>query len=597
VDEEQVPPLPAFQLRLFATLEQRLQSAGRAAMLLAVERIESCIVDLDPSGLIPADFIEFKVLGTQSPHVDGGVMDARVAIGDLATLAERLCSLAKVTPTDPFAADLILAEELCSTWSISRKTLDRLRRKGLSARRISLADGTVRVGFHPMSVDAFALKHRSSIDRAGAFTRIPREQQEEMIRRAAKYRRILRMSLNATAQRLANRFNRSLEAVRQLLRRHDLRLRRAGSAAHSLKIMQGVEVARPPSPIFGDSGPLNASRRALAFRAWRMGIDIGTIARKLRRSRASVRRALFVSRAERLFPLLVGEDLIGPTLPTFAIEGAEDVFLRPKPVCEGLGAGSPTDLLEFLNSTQASHPPLGHVERKRIEAYQFLRYRARRMIDALGSAHPRAGNVDQIEVYLLWASRLKAELIRSQFPMMMKTIAGRAARAPSELPVPILTDLLIGGITEIGRIVDRFDPASTGRLAAPAAIAVDRFIATRLRSITSRPSDSMHKRATAIIPKGVKFPDWTLRVNVWQEFLELDPRVRAAAESGVASTQARSIDLLRARYGLQDGPPRTLAELAKQFDTTPARMAAMEHDYVVHALRVSRATLTPSVHA
>lgn len=590
-----MPPLPAFQLRLFATLEQRLQSAGRAEMLTAVERIESCVSELEPSGLIPEDFIEFKILGASSAAAQHGVMDARTVISDLATLAERLCSHARIAPTDPFATDLVFAEELCARWSISRKTLDRLRKKGLSARRIAMADGTVRVGFHPKPVEAFAIRYRHSIERAGAFTRIPRAQQDEMIRRATKYRRLLSLSLNATAQRLSKRFDRSLEAVRQLLRRHDIRLRRAGSAAHSMRIMQGVEHARPPAPIFGDTGTLNASRRALAFRAWRMGVDIGTIARKLRRSRASVRRALYLSRAERLLPLLVGEDLIGPTLPTFALEGADEVFLRPKPVCEGLGANSPTDLLEFLHSTASAHPPLGHVERKRIEAYQYLRYRSRRMIDGLGKSHPRAGSVDQIEVYLLWASRLKAELIRSQLPLMLKTIEGRTGKTPSELPVVLISELLIGSIGEIGRVIDRFDPASKGRLAAPAAISIDRFIATRLRSAATGATDAWTRRATAIIPQGVAFPDWTRRVNVWQDFLELDPRVRAATESGLASTQERSADLLRARYGLLDGPPRTLADLAKHFETTPARMAAMEHDYVVHALRVSRATLTPSV--
>lgn len=589
--EDPVPPLPALQLSLCQNLERRLAGLPRERIFAAVERIEAATAEIDPSGMLPAEFISFRVLGERNPGLTDpslSVIDAATAIADMSALAERLTAGASLSLTDAFAADLLTAEQLCGRWNISRKTLDRLRKRGLVGRRIMLEDGKARIGFSKGVVAGFQQRNEKAISRAGAFSRIPADLEREMIRRAVRYKRVLGMSLNAAALRIAQRFGRSHEAVRQLLKRHDARLKRAKSAAQSRALMRGfsTQTISPPEPIFDETSPLNARRRAVAFRAWRMGVSIAAISRKFRRSRASVRRAINLSRAERLWPLLVGESLIGPTLPTFEMKDAEEVLLSPVPVKTGLGAGAPRDLLAFIESARNRQPPIAYEERTRLVAYQFIRFRARKLVESLSRSHPQAGAVDHAETLLRWASRLKVELIRPHLRLMLETIELRLGRPAVEIPSALLIDLLNKSIDGMGRVVDSYDPARTGRLAAAIGMSIDKLVSTWGRTHSVGVYAQPSKRAVPRIPPGVAFNDWTLRVSPWQKWVEPDARLRGLIEA--RSLPAKQADLLGARFGLSGGPPLALVDLAVRARMSAIRLAVVEHDMLAQALSVCR---------
>ncbi|MFZ4573482.1 MAG: hypothetical protein ACOYN0_03730 [Phycisphaerales bacterium] len=586
-----MPPLPALQLSLSQNIERRLSALPRDLVFAAVVRIEHATLELSDAGMVPAEFLLFSALG-ERPASTGeaglSVVDARAAIADLSALAERLTSIAGLAQRDPFAVGLLTAEQLCASWKVSRKTLDRLRKRGLVGRRITLTDGKARIGFSPEVVRRFFERHERSIVKAGAFSRIPAPLEREMIRRAVKYKRLLGMSLNAAALRISQRFGRSHEAVRQLLKRHDSRVKRAKSAAHSRLIMRGpaaVPVA-PPEPIFDETSPLNARRRAVAFRAWRLGVSVSTISRKFRRSRASVRRAINLSRAERLWPLLVGDALVGPMLPTFERREAAEVLLSPVPVRTGLGAGAPRDLLAFLDSARSRQPPIAHEERTRVVAYQFIRFRARKLIESLSRSHPQAGAVDHAETLLRWAARLKSELIRPHLRLMLETVELRLGRPAVEIPSNLLIDLLRRSLDVMGRVVDGFEPARAGRLASPMGLAIDKLVSTWGRQHSVGVYAQPSKRAVQRIPVGVAFSDWTLTVCPWQRWLEPDPRIRALIEA--RALPVKLADTLGARFGLMGNAPLTVTELAARLRVSPIRLAIVEHEMLAQALSVSR---------
>ncbi len=79
-------------------------------------------------------------------------------------------------------------------------------------------------------------------------------------------------------------------------------------------------------------------------------------------------------------------------------------------------------------------------------------------------------------------------------------------------------------------------------------------------------------------------PDWTLRVDPWQAWLEPpEPLVRRLRGS---DTSSRDDDLLRARWGLSGAggaPPRTLADLALAHRLTPARLTTLERRAIAAA--------------
>ena len=103
-------------------------------------------------------------------------------------------------------------------WGVSRKTLERWRREGLIARRVTGENGKPRLVFAAGVVERFE-KGRGGKMGAG-YTRIDERVEARMLRRAAVYAR-MGCSLNQAARRIAERYGRAHETVRQLLKRSE----------------------------------------------------------------------------------------------------------------------------------------------------------------------------------------------------------------------------------------------------------------------------------------------------------------------------------------------------------------------------------------
>jgi hypothetical protein len=193
------------------------------------------------------------------------------------------------------------------------------------------------------------------------------------------------------------------------------------------------------------------------------------------------------------------------------------------------------------------------------------------------------------ETRLLWAARLKAEMVRSELPVALRTMVARMGRDPRELPPRALAglgsgpSLLLAAVDGLIEGVSRFDPLRGGRLAATASIAVDRAVTTWLREngMDRAGGAGAAGRAT---PRSDTTPieDWTRRVDAWQAWLEPEEAVAAWVRAGDQSDGERRV--LAMRYGLDGGPPRTPAEVARVLKTTPTRVSAMERTAVARIL-------------
>jgi hypothetical protein len=333
--------------------------------------------------------------------------------------------------------------------------------------------------------------------------------------------------------------------VRQVLRRHGPAL-------------------RPGRP-----GPPSARERELIARATWLAIDPALTAARLGRSVPSVRRAADDERAARL-----------RVLPGVLPAGTDaTASWRGEPVSSGLGAPGETDLLRFIRAARSGGVVLGAVERPRTLAYRALLSRAASGIAALPPHGAGANDLDRIETDLRWAVRLKAELVRSQLPLLVRTIESVLARPMEEIRAGLLVGLVAQALGALSEAVDAFEPGKGGRLAGPAGLALTR-IATRF--VRDQPREGGRARATALLAEGVTIPDWARRLCPWQAFqgrrwLEPDARVRLVMPTDLERR------LLDRRYGW--GPaPATLREAALELGMTPMRAAAMEREAVHRAL-------------
>jgi hypothetical protein len=566
-----VPPLPRLTLPALLAIERSLADAARDELLRVVAEAESLAAQLDAQGTYPEDWLRFRLIpgapATTSTSTSTGTITGTQLRAELSPFVERLCDQAQLTER-AMGDRAVTATALAERWKVSRQTLTRLRREGLIARRVRGANGRPTIVFDAGVVEAF---ERTQPPRE-TYSRLGPALEARMVARAARYHRLLGLSLNDAAKRIAARYGRSHEAVRQVLKR---RAMKPASPAR----------AKPPAAteVFAPDAPLDARRRAIMWRAWRLGVDPGAMARKYRRSRPAIRRALSLARADRLRALLEGHSLVGHVVPAYrADDGAQ--FLAPTPVRTGLFQPAPQDLLALLIAAREKHPPIAVEEKSRLHAYQFLRFDARRRIEALDRLFPGASDVDIIETRLRWAAHLKAELVRSQLRLIVETLDARFGRPLEQTPPNALPAVLAAAIHAAADTVDAFDSSRGGRLAAATGLAIDRLAARLIKdtTVTAAPG----RRASLVLGPGIAIPDWTLNVCTWQRWLEPDPRIRRACDAGLLTESTSRF--LRLRFGWTGEHPRTLDEVAKELRTRADRVTLIERRALAEALSAVR---------
>lgn len=569
-----MPRLSALRTRALAELARQLRfesadaarrQLGRAEQL-AVELLEGA-AEKDAAPAFPEEWVVFRITGLRTESALAGgeaVMLVREAvIADLGPLVERLSSAAGIEEKDLLAkagkggalggpwSDV---PAVCERWKVSRKTLERYRRMGLIGRRVRLGKGKERVVFSEDVLRLFERVQGLRVRGAAEFSRISKDERLAMIDAARAMRAEKGWTLDRCARALAKEHGRAAETVRQMLRKHD---------------------ERAPEAIFGERGPLTEHERGIVANTAQRAGKMTEAARRLGRTRGTAYRVLGDQRAARLRGLALG----GPVSPEFERADAETRLLGVRAAREGLGRGGHADAAAVIAEAATIGPVSATEERARAAAYWYLRWRAASTIARLARHGARAGEIDAIERDLLWASRLKAELVRSQLPLIVRTVETQTGRVIAEAGEAERAEVVRIGLVAVIEAVEQFDPFKGGRLAAPVGVALGRAVSVWMKARrgdgggeVGGPAGRARRMAAALSPAPAD--DWTRRVNVWQKWLDLD----SSARTRMAAMDARTRRVVEVRFGLGVGgvgPPRTMGEVAAELGTTPTRIAAM----------------------
>jgi hypothetical protein len=577
----------ARQLR-FESPEAARRQLARAEALAAQLLEESALVKRGgspPPDAYPEEWVVFRITGLRvdgaKERESGGVVVREALLGDLPALVDRLSAAAKLTVGDldvaregdgkaritggraASATPVVWfgAEELCARWKVSRKTLDRYRRLGLVSRRVGLGRGRERVVYSAECVGAFERVHGERVRGAGAFSRMDARALERVARRAARYHARFGWSLHRCAQRIAAREGRSVETIRNVLRRMDRGAR---------------------TPVFDEAGPIDAEQSAWIERAARRGGNLSTAAARVRKTRATVYRVVASRRAARLREL----DLRGPVGPTFLRADAGEVLLGHAAASTGLGEPGAASVGAIVRASAEMEPEAAGHEAARSAAYWYLLWWCSRAIGALPRHGAGAAELDAIETRLLWASRLKAEMVRAQLPLLVRAIEAQTDRRLATITGSVLSELVGLGLEAVIEAVDRFDPFKGGRLAAPVGIGLTRAISQWLRGNRERVGLGSPGRAAARVDMDqLGIEDWSRRVHSWQAWLEPPVEVRAGLGAGPVAAEdreqaARGLGqerrVLAMRFGWDGGPPRTLEETGRALGLRAARVSAIQ---------------------
>ena len=533
-----MPRVSAIGLAPLERLLEQQRFTPRSALLKDIERAETLATELRSDTAYPEDWIVFRITGYRPDMHTPALVQGEALVADLSALVEHLCDAAQLTSAD-LPVGWVDAEALARRWGVSRRTVERYRRRGLIARRWRDDDKRVRLAFTPEVVSAFEATHAKRLARAGAFSRV--DDDEAAAIRALAHDEVVSArgtSRAGLARALARRRGRSVAAVRRVL----------DDTAHSL---DGV-----PLPAAGSSHA-PAPIAAKIARAYAFGIAPGRIAERFGCTRATVHRIALRLRTERLQGL-AGE--LPSTEDALAFD-PEHPFVIHAPQ-----QAWPPDSRMLIDELANDVPVEASVERAVVMAHRGLLERAGIVLRSLDAARPNRKLLDRAETDLRWALRLRGRALAWQRGLIVRTIESILGVSFRDLP-PSRCTVVYGQATRAAiEAIARFDPRRGGRLAAPVSIAASRAIAGTgvARAPGPPPRPTARGVASLVDPGGWLAP--------WQGLIEPHPRLAEV----LLRLSAGDGQLLGARYALPPAAPpthpMTIAEVSAASGVTGARI-------------------------
>jgi len=179
-----VPRLTQIRTGVLEELANQLRYAPTRTVLRQIESIESLASEIEPDALYPEDFIVYRVTGYRSPMGEPAMLVGSALLADLSALAERISGGGRLTLEAHATAGELTIDDLCARWGVSKKTIERYRRRGLIARRLRREDGKEVVRFSARAVEWFVESHHDLLKDANSFERVGESREHEIVERA-----------------------------------------------------------------------------------------------------------------------------------------------------------------------------------------------------------------------------------------------------------------------------------------------------------------------------------------------------------------------------------------------------------------------------
>ncbi|MEM9913719.1 MAG: hypothetical protein AAF911_02020 [Planctomycetota bacterium] len=408
---------------------------------------------------------------------------------DLRTLIDQLSKTLALPAADGHAKT---ADALASELNVSTKTLSRWRKAGLRWRWIVPMKGARPViGFTADAVEHFRAHQSQRVAKATTFSQLTPAQRERIIARARRLASTTDATFNQVAAHLAKRTGRALETIRLILEKHD------------------QQQSHADDKLFADrSGPLTARQKRLISRAHRMGVGVGKLAERFRRSRATIHRVVLDRRAGRALRL----PLEFVPHANFTREDAADVYLRaslePAP-----GRSTKTGLTGPFSGGRLSAVPVDGLPeglqplytqpvvspdkiRSLFLRYNFLKHRAIASREKFAHAPARAADLNRFEADIARAARVRSLLVTWHLPVVL-SVARRHLVGKPDNTVNHLLQLLELGNPVLIDAVERYDAAGRPTFESVLTNRLLQTFAAPVGTFAKRGPGKARKRATA----------------------------------------------------------------------------------------------------
>jgi len=442
----------------------------------------------------------------------------------------------------PTGCDAVLSiEDLAGRFNVSTKTISRWREHGLVAER-HIVGGRRRVGFLASAVDRFINSNPMRIVRGSRFSQLSPDEHDRIIGWARRLALAGACAADAHRQ-IASRLNRSVETIRYTIKQHDQ--------------------DHPELAIFAaDDGRLRPETCTRIFQFYAQGEPVESIAKRYRRSKASIYRVILSQRAEHIVQLPI--DFIPNAL--FARTSAEKVVDQPFP---GLHEPSkkvrrPSGLPAYLASLYEVPLLTREQEVWLFRKFNYLKYKASKLREQLNPERPRTRLMDQIDKLYEEIVALKNRLVRSNLRLVVSIAKRRVSPGDS------FFDLVSDGNMSLIRAVEKFDYSRGNKFSTYASWAIMKNYARTI------PDEHRRRDRFRAADMDMLQSATDCRTDEYQLRLAENDRLQQVGKF-LDRLDSREQTIIIRRYGLDhEHEPQTLKEVGSALGVTKERVRQIE---------------------
>jgi RNA polymerase primary sigma factor len=430
------------QNKALKQLFSELRFSPRAQKLKQLAAAEELLNIACSDQVYPFEFICFRITEYRLRTIsDEKLIDGGQLIGDLRIFVNSLSRALNLAAADQ-AEKVYSIDELSERLSVSCKTIQRWRGKGLTGRIFLFEDGRKRLGFLQSAVDSFMAENNGIADRAEKFSRLRVSEKVQIIKRAEELAAGAHISRRKIIEIISGEFSRSLETIRTLL------------VEYEKKLPQKHIFKRP-------SGVISPREGAQIYKLRHGGVSIKELAERFNRTRGSIYRIINKRNVralkERKIEFVDSDEFLAP-------DAEQKILGSFRPAASDTDSG-------LLNRQQ---------EIELFRKYNYLKYCACLLRAQIKPANPLATRIKKIEEYLACAETIKNRIIEANMRLVV-SIANKHAGTGANI-----ADLISEGNLSLMRAVEKFDYTRGYRFSTYGSWAIAKDFARRIPAETSR---------------------------------------------------------------------------------------------------------------
>jgi len=513
-----------------------------------VDAAEALMQIISPDREYPYEFVLYRITGYRGrkSKLSAAPISGRELLADLQRLMLDVCD-SFALHTDDYAEKVYDTASLARRFSVSTKTIQRWRSRGLPARRLVFPDGKRRIAFLDGSVRWFVDERRDQIDRSVRFTQLTASQRREIIRRAKRMASFTKCTLSDIAGRLASKTGRAVETIRYTIRRHDLE--------------------NPAQAVFPHlTAPLGDQEKAAIYRQFLRGASVPALAEQYLRTRGSVYRVINQMRAKQLVSMSINYVYN----PQFELPNADEIFLSEpeevkvrQPAKRGNPPTAPKDFPPYLKALYRVALLDIDQEQRLFGRYNYLKHKADQLRKRINVNRIRTSELKEIERLLLQANVVKNAIVRANLRLVVSIAKKHVGGAQT------LFELISDGNVSLMRAVEKFDYSRGYRFSTYASWAIIRNFA---RSVPKE-RYQLDRFATG----HDEVLDIAASLRIYDPNEANLSELRESIDALLARLSPRERTIITDHYGLdQDGKSKTLGELGKRLGLSKERVRQIE---------------------